>query len=122
MVTPTASTPYEDTPIVSAPNLITPDNDSKKLDLIAITETSTPNDQQNYKDKVPSLAKRQEESANLRMKYPDKIPIICERAASSRLPKYERTKFLIVSDLKQTLHIFLGLSNAIDRWSVGCCK
>lgn len=55
--------------------------------------------QQNYKDKVPSLAKRQEESANIRMKYPDKIPIICERAASSKLPPNERSKFLAPSDL-----------------------
>ena len=55
--------------------------------------------QQSYKDKVPSLAKRQEESNNIRMKYPDKIPIICERAASSKLPPNERSKFLAPSDL-----------------------
>ena len=55
--------------------------------------------QQSYKDKVPSIAKRQEESANIRMKYPDKIPIICERAASSKLPPNERSKFLAPSDL-----------------------
>ena len=55
--------------------------------------------QQSYKDKVPSLSKRQEESANIRLRYPDKIPIICERHASSKLPPNERSKFLAPSDL-----------------------
>ena len=55
--------------------------------------------QQSYKDKVPSLANRQKESESIRMKYPDKIPIICERAASSKLPPNERSKFLAPSDL-----------------------
>ena len=55
--------------------------------------------QQTYKEKVPLLEKRQEESSNIRQKYPDKIPIICERAASSKLPPNDKAKFLAPSDL-----------------------
>ena len=52
-----------------------------------------------YKEKVPDLEKRKEESANIRLKYPDKIPIICERHKESKLPVNERSKFLAPADL-----------------------
>jgi len=51
-----------------------------------------------YKKDHP-FEKRATEAARIRDKYPDRIPVICEKDARSDIPRVDKRKYLIPTDL-----------------------
>jgi GABA(A) receptor-associated protein len=46
-----------------------------------------------------SIERRLAESTKIMEKYPDRIPVICEKSKSQDLPRINKTKYLVPSDL-----------------------
>ena len=51
--------------------------------------------QLSFKERHPDFIERKAQAQKILVQYTDKIPVICEISNGSKLPKLEKSKFLI---------------------------
>ena len=52
-----------------------------------------------FKEQMPDVQKRRDESNKIKQKYPDRVPIICEKDPKSKMREVDKTKYLVPVDL-----------------------